>query len=130
MLVFRQCSFGLLAFSYASLHFLTWLGLDLFFDWAAILEDIVERPFVTAGFTALISMLPLAITSTKRWIRRLGARRWTQLHRLAYLAGIAAVVHHYWGVKADILPPLLEAALLLLLFAGRFVRRRNQATAR
>ena len=109
---------GLLTFFYASLHFLTYVGLDLFFDWSAIKEDVVKRPYVTAGFTAFVCMLPLAVTSTRGWIRRLG-RRWSQLHRLVYVAGVAAVVHYYWLVKRDVHPPLRYAAVLGVLIAIR-----------
>jgi sulfoxide reductase heme-binding subunit YedZ len=114
---FRR-TFGLLAFSYASLHLLTFVTLDHFFDWGAIVEDVVERPYVSAGLAAFACMLPLAVTSTRGWTRRLG-RRWVQLHRLAYVAGVAAVVHYLWLVKADRTPPLIHAAVLALLFAVR-----------
>jgi sulfoxide reductase heme-binding subunit YedZ len=110
---------GLLAFGYACLHLATYVALDLFFDWAAILEDVAERPYVTAGFTAFCCLLPLALTSTRGWIRRLGARRWTALHRLVYGAGIAAVVHFLWLVKADVSEPLAYAAVLALLLGAR-----------
>lgn len=109
---------GLSAFFYGSLHFLTWVGVDHFFDWSAITQDVVKRPYVTAGFTAFLCMLPLAVTSTRGWIRRLG-KRWTQLHRLAYLAAIAGAVHYYWLVKADVRAPLAYVAVLAVLFAPR-----------
>jgi sulfoxide reductase heme-binding subunit YedZ len=109
---------GLLAFGYASLHFLTWIGLDLFFDWRAIAEDVLERPFVTAGLTALLCLLPLAITSTRGWMRRLG-RRWQTLHRLVYVAAVAAVVHFLWLVKSDLREPLIYAAVLAALLGIR-----------
>jgi sulfoxide reductase heme-binding subunit YedZ len=113
---------GLLAFSYACLHFSTWLALDHFFDWPAIVDDVVERPYVTAGFAAFLCLVPLAITSTRGWVRRLG-RRWLALHRLAYAAGALGVVHFLWLVKADLLEPLLYAAVLLGLLALRLRRR-------
>lgn len=122
---------GLLAFSYACLHFLTYVGLDLFFDWNAIVEDVTKRPYVTAGFSAFLCMIPLAVTSTRGWIRRLG-RRWGWLHRLAYVAAVAAVVHYYWLVKLDVRPPLRYAAILATLFAIRlwywFAARRAGVT--
>lgn len=113
---------GLLAFGYGSLHVLTWLTLEHFFAWTAIAEDIVERPFVTAGAAAFACLIPLAVTSTRRWKRRLG-RRWVHLHRLVYVAAAAAVVHFAWGVKADLREPLLCAAVLAGLLALRLVRR-------
>jgi len=110
---------GLLAFGYACLHVVTYVALDWFFDWQAILDDVVERPYVTAGFAAFCALLPLAATSTRASIRRLGARRWGSLHRLAYFAGIAAVIHFVWLVKADLREPLAYAAVLSGLFAAR-----------
>ena len=126
---------GLLCFFYACLHASTWIGLDLQFDWALIGEDLLERPFITAGATAFLCLLPLAITSTRGWVRRLG-RRWTQLHRLVYVAATAAVVHFIWLVKADLREPLIYAAVLVVLLGARiyFVAarrvRRRAATAR
>jgi sulfoxide reductase heme-binding subunit YedZ len=113
-------SFGLLAFFYASLHLATWAGLDLFFDGEAMREDIVKRRFVTAGMTAYAAMLPLALTSTRGWIRRLG-KRWTRLHRLAYVAGLAAVTHYVWLAKGDRPQPRYYAALLVVLLLSRVV---------
>ena len=112
---------GLLAFTYASAHFATWLALDLFFDWRAILEDLWERPFVTAGFAAWACLLPLAITSTRGWVRRLG-RRWTRLHRLVYPAAGLGVLHFFWGVKADVREPLVYAGVLAALLGYRAAR--------
>ena len=116
-------SFGLLAFAYASLHLLTYAVLDQELDLPLLLEDVLERRYVTAGFAAWLCMLPLAITSTRRWIRRLGAR-WVRLHRLAYVAGVLAVVHYLWLVKADLLPPLLYGLVLALLLAARWLPAR------
>lgn len=121
-LVSYRRSLGLLAFFYASLHLSTYVGLDYFFDWEAIVENVAERPFVTAGFTAFLCMLPLALTSTRGWIRRLG-RRWAELHRLVYLAGVAAVVHYWWLVKKDVRTPLLYGGILLLLLGARVLFR-------
>jgi methionine sulfoxide reductase heme-binding subunit len=109
---------GLYAFFYAALHFTTYLWLDQFFDWPAIAADIVKRPYITVGFAALVLMLPLAVTSTKGWIRRLGPR-WKQLHRLVYAIGVLAVLHYLWLVKADLLEPGIYAAILALLLAAR-----------
>jgi sulfoxide reductase heme-binding subunit YedZ len=124
---------GLFAFTYASLHFLTYLVLDQFFDWNAIVADIVKRPFITVGFSALVLMIPLALTSTRGAVRRLGFRRWKLLHRLVYLAGILAVTHFIWRVKLDISQPILYAALLAALLAFRVVvwlRRRSDSGER
>ena len=109
---------GLLAFSYATLHMLMYFAVDLFFDWTAIVEDVFERPYITAGFTAFTCLVPLALTSTRAWIRRLG-RRWVLLHRLAYVAATAAVVHFLWLVKADLREPAIYAGVLACLFAVR-----------
>jgi len=112
---------GLFAFFYASLHFLTWLVLDQFFDWNAMVKDVVKRPFITAGFTAFLLLMPLAVTSTAGWIRRLGGRRWQMLHRLIYVSACIAVVHYYWLVKSDIRLPLLYGAIITVLLAFRLV---------
>jgi sulfoxide reductase heme-binding subunit YedZ len=117
---------GLLAFAYACMHVATWVALDLFFDWAAILEDVAERPYVTAGFAAFCALVPLALTSTRSWMRRLG-RRWVALHRLVYVAAGLAVVHFVWLVKADLREPLSYAALLALLLGVRLLDRRAAA---
>jgi sulfoxide reductase heme-binding subunit YedZ len=109
---------GLFAFFYALLHFSIYLVLDHFFDFQAIGKDILKRPYVTAGFTALVLMIPLAVTSTAAMIRRLG-KRWQQLHRLVYLAAIAGVIHFYWLVKADISRPAQYGAVLALLLGYR-----------
>lgn len=103
---------GVLAFVYATLHFLVYLTLDRWFAFEYILEDILERPFITAGFTALLLMLPLALTSTRDSIRRLGGKRWRRLHRLVYPAAMLGVLHYYWLVKADTTRPLIYAVLL------------------
>lgn len=109
---------GLFAFFYGLLHFSTYLVLDHFFDLHAITKDIVKRPYVTAGFSAFVLMVPLAITSTTAMMRRLG-KRWQQLHRLIYLVAIAGVTHFYWLVKADIRRPVLYGAILALLLGYR-----------
>lgn len=109
---------GLFAFFYAVLHFSTYLWLDQFFDWQAIVADIAKRPYITVGFAALVLMLPLAVTSTKGWIRRLGPR-WKQLHRAIYAIGVLAVLHYLWLVKADLVEPVLYAGALAGLLAAR-----------
>jgi len=119
---------GLFAFFYGSLHFLTWFALDKFFDMHEILGDFRKRLFIIAGLVAFVSMLPLAITSTAGWIRRLGGKRWQRLHRLVYLSAIAAVVHYYWLVKSDVRLPLLYGSLVaieLLFRVGAGMRKRS-----
>ena len=117
-------TFGLAAFCYATLHALTYVGLDQGFDWAFLVEDVREHRFVTAGFAAWCCLLALALTSTRRAMRRLGPR-WRQLHRLSYVAWALGVVHYIWLVKADLLPPLVYATVLALLLALRFQGRRR-----
>ena len=112
---------GLFAFFYATLHLMTYLWLDQFFDWAGIVKDITKRPFITAGATAFVLLLPLALTSTSGMIRRLGGRAWRRLHRLVYLAAAAGVVHYWWLVKADIRRPRNYAILVGGLLAYRLV---------
>jgi len=112
---------GLFAFFYGTMHLLTYLWLDQSFSVTAMMKDVVKRPFITAGMTGFLSMLPLAITSTGGWIRRLGGRNWRRLHRLIYLAAAAGVVHYYWLVKSDVRLPLFYAGLLAPLLAWRVV---------
>lgn len=109
---------GLLSFLYASLHFLTWFVLDHFFDFSEMWGDVLKRRFVTAGMAALLLMIPLAVTSTDGWIRRLGSR-WGKLHRLVYPCAILAVTHYYWLVKKDERWPLRYAAAVVLLLGYR-----------
>lgn len=116
---------GLSAFAYGCLHFATWLWLDQWFDLAAIVADIVKRPYVTAGFAAFALMLPLAATSTDAMVRRLGAARWQRLHRLAWASGVLGVLHYLWLVKVDLRPPLACAAVLAVLLAARLLLRRR-----
>jgi sulfoxide reductase heme-binding subunit YedZ len=121
---------GLFAFFYALMHFSTYLVLDHFFDFRAIGKDILKRPYVTAGFTAFVLMVPLAVTSTATMIRRLG-KRWQQLHRLVYIAAIAGVIHFYWLVKADISRPVQYGGVLVLLLGYRLaVKLRPRIVAR
>lgn len=112
---------GLFAFFYGFLHFSTYFGVDKFFDFHEIWGDIAKRPYITVGFTAFVLMIPLAITSTTGWIRRLGGKRWQWLHRLVYVSAIAGVVHYYWLVKSDIRQPLLYGSLVALLLGFRAV---------
>ena len=127
---------GLFAFFYIALHFAIWIGLDQFFAWGDMLEDVLERPYITAGFTAFLLLVPLALTSTLGWQRRLG-RRWVTLHRLVYVAAALGVLHFYWkrASKMDIAEPLLFAGIVAVLLAARVPawlerrRRRPIATA-
>lgn len=123
---------GLFAFFYATLHFLTYVALDLFFDFSAVAADIVKRPYITVGFTAFLLLVPLAVTSTKGSIRRLG-RNWLRIHRLLYVSAALAVLHFYWkkSAKSDIAEPLLFAAILAALLLFRIVyhyRKRRSAS--
>ena len=112
---------GLYAFFYAFLHFVTYVWLDKFFDLHEMLVDIGKRKFITVGFTGFVLLIPLAITSTSAWIRRLGGKRWQALHRLIYLCAIAGVIHYLWLVKADIREPVEYGAVLGILLLYRVV---------
>jgi len=113
---------GLYAFFYGFLHFLTYEWLDQFLSIPDIVQDVYRRPFITAGFSAFVVMIPLAITSTKKWIARLGGRRWQLLHRLTYVGAIAGVVHYLWLVKADTERPLIYGVLLSMLLGFRVLQ--------
>jgi len=125
---------GLFAFFYVSLHFLTYLGPDQSFDLSGMWKDVAKRPFITVGFAAFVSLIPLAITSTAGWIRRIGGKRWQMLHRLIYFAAVCGVVHYYWLVKSDVRKPLFYGALVGILLLFRLVdwvfKRRSQAPVR
>lgn len=109
---------GLFAFFYASMHFLTYLVLDKFFDVPGMVKDVVKRPFITAGMLAFILLIPLAVTSTKGWIRRLG-RQWLVLHRLIYVSAVAGAAHYIWKVKVAVGPPVYYAVAIAALLAFR-----------
>jgi sulfoxide reductase heme-binding subunit YedZ len=111
--------FGLYAFFYALLHFITYIWFVQFFNVQAILEDIPKRPFITVGFTALVLLMPLALTSTKKWILRLGGKRWQMLHRLVYVSAVAGVIHFLWLVKRDTHEPVLYGIVLAGLLGFR-----------
>jgi methionine sulfoxide reductase heme-binding subunit len=111
---------GLFAFFYGSLHFLTYIWLDQFFDWHSMTKDVVKRPFITVGFTAFVLMIPLALTSTQWSIRWLG-KKWQTLHRLIYATAIAGVIHYIWLVKKDIRKPLIYACILGVLLLYRLI---------
>jgi sulfoxide reductase heme-binding subunit YedZ len=115
---------GLYTFLYALLHFLTFIGLDYGFNWKYIKDALLDKRYALAGLAAFLILLPLAITSTKGWIRRLGGRTWRRLHQLDYLAALLAVLHYVWSVKADIRVPLTYGAVVALLLVLRipFIR--------
>ena len=126
--------FGLFAFFYASLHFTTYILVDKFFNVHEILRDVAMRKFITIGFTGFLLLVPLAVTSTAGWIRRLGGKRWRTLHRLVYVGAVAGVIHYLWLVKADIQKPLQYGLILTALLLYRvavwlyplLLRRRNR----
>lgn len=125
---------GLFAFSYLCIHFLTYLVLDQSLDPSAIWKDVAKRPFITVGFLGFLLLLPLAITSTAGWIRRLGGKRWQMLHRAIYFAAVCGVIHYYWKVKSDVRMPLFYGALVGILLLWRvgdwFFNRRSAAGAK
>jgi sulfoxide reductase heme-binding subunit YedZ len=110
---------GLYAFFYGTLHLTTYIWLDKFFDVHEMLTDVAKRRFITAGLTAFVLMIPLALTSTKGWIRRMGGKRWLALHRLIYFSAAAGVIHYIWLVKADLRKPLQYASVLGVLMVYR-----------
>jgi sulfoxide reductase heme-binding subunit YedZ len=126
--------FGLYAFFYCLVHLSSYVSFDWVFDVEAILKDIVKRPFITVGFTALVLLVPLAVTSTNRMVQRLGAKRWLALHRLVYVIAPLGVLHFWWMVKRDITEPAIYAVILAALLAYRVAaklkdRRRRAARA-
>ncbi|MDP1570209.1 MAG: protein-methionine-sulfoxide reductase heme-binding subunit MsrQ [Vicinamibacterales bacterium] len=123
---------GLFAFFYGSLHFLTYFILDHSLMFSGVWEDVVKRPYITAGFTAFVLMIPLAVTSTQGWIRRLGGRRWNLLHKLVYVSAALGVLHYWWKVKLDVTDPAMYAGLVAALLAARVwrvVQARRQRSA-
>jgi sulfoxide reductase heme-binding subunit YedZ len=125
--------FGLFAFFYGSLHFITYIWLYAGLDLHTMIDDVYKRPFITAGFTAYVLMVPLALTSTGGMIRRLGGRRWQLLHELIYVSAIAGAIHYYWLVKSDERVPLRFAAAVALLLGYRAIfyafQRKDKAAA-
>ena len=110
---------GLFAFFYACLHFVTYIWLDKFFEWQEMWKDVMIRRFITVGFLAFVLLIPLAITSTRGWIRRMGGKRWQWLHRLIYVSAACGVIHYYWLVKSDVRAPLTYGAILAVLLLWR-----------
>lgn len=122
---------GLFAFFYGTLHFLTYIWLDKFFDLHEVVKDVYKRPFITAGFTAFVLLIPLAITSTKGWIRRLG-KKWALLHRLIYFSAVIGVIHYIWLVKKDVRRPIIYGVIvgiLLLWRLGTWIVKRQKTNA-
>ncbi|MGB0127901.1 MAG: protein-methionine-sulfoxide reductase heme-binding subunit MsrQ [Rhodocyclaceae bacterium] len=117
---------GLFAFFYASLHLLNWLVLDQFFDWRSMVLDIVKRPYITVGFSAFVLLIPLAATSTNAMVRRLGGRRWQNLHRMVYPIAVLGVFHYWWLVKKDVTGPLVYGLILALLLGVRAFWREQE----
>jgi sulfoxide reductase heme-binding subunit YedZ len=113
---------GLFAFFYGSLHFMTYFVLDHSLVFEGLWDDVVKRPYITAGFTAFVLMIPLAITSTAGWIRRMGGKRWNKLHRLVYITALAAVLHYFWKVKLDATYPIYYGIGVAILLGFRFYR--------
>jgi methionine sulfoxide reductase heme-binding subunit len=131
LLVRYRRMLGLFAFFYGTLHLVTYIWLDQFFDVASITKDVLKRPFITVGFAAFLLMMPLAVTSTTGWIRRLGGKKWQALHRLVYATAVLGVVHYWWLVKADISRPLAYGAIIGTLLAARLaVRGKAKPAAR
>jgi sulfoxide reductase heme-binding subunit YedZ len=128
LVTFRR-TLGLFAFFYGTLHLTTYVWLDQFFDVRSMVKDVAKRPFITAGLTAFLLLVPLAVTSTNGWMRRLG-RRWQTLHRLVYASAVAAIVHYLWLVKSDRRLPLLYGAVVALLLGARIVFAVRKARAR
>jgi len=117
--------FGLYAFFYACQHFITYIWFDHYFDWAEIIEDIPKRPFITVGFTAFVLLIPLAVTSTNKMMRRL-KKNWIKLHKLIYVIAVLGILHFLWLVKADTLEPMIYACILLLLLGYRaYIQRKG-----
>lgn len=122
-------TFGLIAFSYACVHLTIYFGLDIELMWSNLAEDVLDRLYITLGMTALTLLIPLAVTSTKGWVKRLGSRRWNALHRLVYVSAVLGVAHFYLAQKRDVREPLIFAAILAALFVSRLVHARR-TTAR
>jgi methionine sulfoxide reductase heme-binding subunit len=125
---------GLFAFFYVCLHFLTYIGPDQSFNLASMWKDVAKRRYITVGFTGFVLLIPLAITSTAGWIRRLGGKRWQQLHRAIYVAAVCGVIHYYWLVKSAVIKPLIYGAIVAVLLLWRvgnaWARKNSQAPLR
>jgi len=113
---------GLFAFFYAVLHFVTYVWLDQFFAFDEMVKDLAKRRFIMAGYVSFVLLIPLAITSTRNWIGRLGGKRWQMLHRMIYVSAAAGAVHYFWRVKLDVQRPVIYATILAVLFLFRWRR--------
>lgn len=122
-------TFGLIAFAYACVHLSIYFGLDIELMWDFLVEDVLDRTYITLGMTALLLLLPLALTSTKASIRRLGSKRWNALHRLIYVSAVLACIHFYMAVKRDVREPLVYITILAGLFGYRIVAERRRSRA-
>jgi len=120
---------GLFAFFYGTLHFMTYFVLDHQLQFGGLWDDVVKRPYITAGFTGFVLMIPLAVTSTTGWIRRMGGRRWNLLHKLVYITALAGVLHYFWKVKLDATYPVYYAIGVAALLGVRAWRNFRPATA-
>lgn len=118
---------GLFSFFYATLHFITYIWFDQYFDWSEIVKDIIERPFITVGFAAFVMLIPLALTSNKMMMRRL-KKNWVKLHKLIYVIAVLGVLHFIWLVKADYLQPFIYGVILLVLLSYRAYQQRKSVT--
>jgi sulfoxide reductase heme-binding subunit YedZ len=132
LLVRYRRMLGLFAFFYGSLHFCTYLVFDQMLSLGGMWQDVMKRRYITVGFTGFVLLVPLAVTSTAGWIRRLGGRRWRRLHQAIYVSALAGVIHYYWLVKSDIRQPVLYAGIIGVLLAWRLLvwmgeRRREPA---
>jgi len=116
---------GLIAFSYISLHFASWIGLDMALNWTQIATALWKRPYIVIGFAAFLAMIPLAVTSTNGWIKRLGPQGWQRLHRLTYAVGAAGAVHYLLLVKVWSAQPLIHAGVMVALLAIRLIPRQG-----
>ena len=121
IITFRRM-IGLFAFFYGSIHFMIYFVLDRSLMFEGLWEDIVKRPYITMGFSAFVLMIPLALTSTKGWIRRLGGKRWNLLHKLVYVSAVLGVIHYWWKVKLDVTNPMIYAAIVAVLLGSRVAR--------
>jgi sulfoxide reductase heme-binding subunit YedZ len=128
IITFRRM-IGLFAFFYGTIHFLIYFILDRSLMFDGLWEDIVKRPYITVGFSAFVLMIPLAITSTKAWIRRLGGQRWNLLHKLVYVSATLGVLHYWWKVKLDVTNPMIYAAIVAVLLGWRVVKAINRRQA-
>jgi len=125
---------GLFAFFYVCLHFITYIGPDQSFSLTGMWQDVAKRRFITVGFLGFLLLIPLAVTSTAGWIRRLGGKRWQALHRAIYVAAVCGVIHYYWLVKSDVREPLFYGALVAVLLLWRLgdwlIKRGKRAPTR